>query len=134
MIDCSKCPNPGSCCGPFPMDKDLLEAHKELREGKVINEYPFGDRVVVLTEDFRCVFWDRKEKKCKIYKYRPQVCHDFGSETAEKDENLWMLMCPYFKPNGQRRSEAKEKQISRRFSHHLDDLDKKNQEKIRRVK
>ena len=104
-IPCENCPakfdkNKSHCCGiiPFPMKfliehKPFFKANGELKDN--------GDVGIILTEDFLCVFYDRKEHKCAIYDERPNTCRDYGY--------IPQLPCPYFKRSGNRRSPASEK-------------------------
>ena len=105
MIDCSKCPNPADCCGIFGLDASLVEKHKDKFQvkPKEIMTIVKGKQYVV-TDDILCVFLNRKTKRCAIYEDRPEVCRLFG---VSKDKKL---QCPYFKPSGNRRSPASEKQ------------------------
>lgn len=119
-IDCSKCPEPGSCCGPFHMKKEFVEKHKS--DFQVVPEKTFeaGDFVTYITSDIACVFLNRETRKCSIYEDRPQVCRDYG---VTKDIRL---QCPYFKPSGNLRSEASRKKVSRYFDKVIDNLTKKS--------
>jgi len=101
VIDCSKCPEGSGCCGILPFSKEFTEKHKndfqveptEIREG------------VVVTDDFHCVFLNRKTRLCAIYDDRPEVCRLFGTKEGILRSNGG-LACPHFKPNGNEWSKA----------------------------
>ncbi len=107
MIDCSKCPKPGDCCGLFPMDKNLVEKNKDKFQVKPEKIIETENRVVVLTKDLLCVFLNRKIGKCEIYNQRPEVCKLYGISDDKR------LRCPYFKRSGNRRSPGSQKQVEK---------------------
>ena len=107
MIDCSKCPERGTCCGIIPMDKSLIEYNKDKFQVTPVKIVETSDKCAVLTDDILCIFLNRETKLCSIYDKRPEVCKLYGV-TKYKD-----LLCPYFKSNGKRRSEASQKQVER---------------------
>ena len=112
MIDCSKCLKRGSCCGIFMMDKEWVMKHKfkmQVVPNKIIGGEDNSKHIAFLQNDLLCVFLNRETKMCAVYDNRPQVCKDYG---LVKDENL---QCPYFKPSGNRRSEASQKKVERHF-------------------
>lgn len=122
MINCDLCPRKGSCCGVFPISKEIIEKHRDKFQVLPTKELDMGnEKMAILTEDILCVFLDRKTKLCSIYEDRPEICRMFGT-TTEKD---YMIACPYFKPNGHPWSEAKAKQILRITNHNIDNLMKK---------
>jgi len=108
MIDCSKCPERGCCCGVFSMDLKFIEKHREKFQVKPTKEIKSDNLVAVLCSDFLCVFLNRKSRLCAIYDDRPEVCKLYGKSKKFKE-----LLCPYFKPNGKPWSEAKIKQIEK---------------------
>lgn len=124
-IDCDKCPEKGSCCGPFQMKKDFVEKHKT--DFQVIPEktYEVGNTITFLTSDFGCVFLNRTTKKCSIYDDRPEVCKLYG---ISKDLRL---QCPYFKPSGNPRSEASRKKVQKFFDRLIDNIMEENKWSIK---
>ena len=107
MIDCSKCLDRGSCCGPIPISKEIIEKHRDKFQVDKFKEFETEKGITILTDDLGCIFLDRKTKLCVIYEDRPTVCKLYGTTKDIK------LACPYFKPNGNSRSEGKRKQIER---------------------
>ncbi len=107
MIDCSKCPEPGSCCGPFQMKKGFIEEHKDKIQKKPEKIVSGSWFECALCDDVACVFLNRKTKKCAIYEDRPEICRLYGIS-----KNI-RIQCPWFKPSGNPRSEASRKQIQR---------------------
>ena len=98
MIDCSKCPNPGSCCGIFRMNKEWAKKHEkdfQIKPSKIVDQKDF---VAFLTDDMFCIFLNRETKLCSIYEDRPDVCRLSGSSRHPD------LQCPYFKRSGNPRS------------------------------
>lgn len=116
MIDCSKCPERGSCCGPVPFEKEFIEKHKDKIQVEIKKEVIDEQGIYLLTEDLGCVFLDRKTRECTIYEERPEICRLYGTV---KDIRI---SCPYFKPSGNPRSEAQRKQITRWHSHNVDNI------------
>ncbi len=112
MIDCSKCPEPGSCCGPFEMEPGFIEKHKDKIQKKPekIVETSIGE--CALCDDLGCIFLNRETKKCAIYEDRPWICKDYGLVDDIR------IMCPWFKANGNPRSEASRKKIGRWHKNH----------------
>jgi len=112
MINCSKCPKRGDCCGIIPFNKELIKKHKDKFQVEVQKEVDMGEEVSFITEDLFCIFLNRQTKLCMIYEDRPRVCKLYGV-TKNKD-----LQCPYFRPSGNKRSPASRKQIER----HIDKM------------
>jgi uncharacterized protein len=86
--DCEKCP--GYCCS-YPrievkeFDVQRLADHFELSfeeaQKKFTRLYEPGERILKHQKDSVyatiCRFFDKKERRCTIYKARPQVCRDY---------------------------------------------------------
>ena len=107
MIDCSKCPKPGDCCGIFPMNKELVEKNKDKFQVKPYKIVMMENSVGIITEDLLCVFLNRKIGKCTIYDQRPDICKLYGVLDDKR------LRCPYFKRSGNRRSPGSQKQVEK---------------------
>ena len=105
QIDCSKCPDPGSCCGTFSFKKEFLEKHQHKFQIEILAYREKQNGIELITSDRRCIFMNRKTKKCVIYEDRPALCKLYGT-----NHNI-LIQCPYFKPNGMPRSTGKTKQI-----------------------
>lgn len=77
---CSGC---GQCCG------DILHLSKQ--EIKVIDNYLKTHKVeptprsVLTNYDNTCPFRDNKNKKCKIYKVRPEICRVFQCDKTPEE-------------------------------------------------
>lgn len=70
--ECSRC---GECCTPFiPItNKEYKKIKEYIEENNIECENQIdGNNVYV-----RCCFYNRKERKCNIYKVRPEVCRRF---------------------------------------------------------
>ena len=69
------CSNCGGCCGDIlHLSKmEIKKIEKFLKEHK-INATP---RNILVDYDNTCPFRDNKEKKCKIYEVRPEICRAF---------------------------------------------------------
>lgn len=86
--DCEQCP--GYCCS-YPRievkdtDVQRLADHFELSfeeaQKKFTRLYEPGERILKHQKDTVyatiCRFFDKKERRCTIYKARPQVCRDY---------------------------------------------------------
>ncbi len=127
-IDCSKCPDRGSCCGPIPFKEDFIEKHKDKIQIKISKKFQDKLGIYLLTEDMGCVFLNRKTRKCMIYEERPEICKAYGEV-----DNI-RIMCPYFKKNGNPRSEAQRKKIMRWHNHNVNDLSRGKDMDIRIIK
>lgn len=68
----NKCSCCGNCCGDIlPLSKqDIEKIDKYLKKNK-IEETP---RCTLVEYDNTCPFRDNKNKKCKIYEVRPEIC------------------------------------------------------------
>lgn len=119
MIDCSLCPKRGDCCGIIPIDRDIIENNKDKFQVTPVRIIETSTQYAVLTDDLLCIFLNRKTMLCSIYNKRPKVCKMYGV-VDYKD-----LQCPYFKPNGSRRSEASQKQVERHIKKLIDKVLKK---------
>ena len=98
------------CCGPVMFPKELFEKHKH--KIRVIYElYEDTHEVMPTTEDSKCVFLD-VNYKCTIYDERPPVCQMYG--------RIPDLQCPHIKMNGNPRSPAKVRQMTREIEHKVD--------------
>lgn len=77
-----KCSCCGNCCG------DIL--HLSKKEIKVIDEYLKKNKVeptprcVLVEYDGTCPFRDNKNKICKIYEVRPEICRVFKCDKTVK--------------------------------------------------
>ena len=109
-IPCDMCPakfdkTKSHCCGIIPFPLKFFETHRQFfkESGELKDD---GNVGIILTKDFLCVFYDRKEHKCAIYNERPEICRKYGM--------IPELPCMYFKRSGNRRSQGSEK-ITKRF-------------------
>lgn len=70
-----KCSNCGECCG------DILHLSKEeiIRIDRYLkkNKIEPTPRCILVAYDNTCPFRDNKNKKCKIYEVRPEICRVF---------------------------------------------------------
>jgi len=120
-IPCEKCPakfdkSKSHCCGIIPFPMKFLETHKQFfKESGELKDN--GEQAIILTKDFLCVFYDRKEHKCAIYDERPEICRKYGT--------IPQLECPYFKRSGNRRSPASEKITLKKIGKYVDGAMKK---------
>lgn len=117
MINCENCPEgQGACCGIIIFEKEFIDKFKENIEEGYFEIVGTENLVSYMYDDARCPFFDRKTKLCKIYKFRPKVCREYGFRED--------LLCPYFKPSGNRRSKASQTKIERQIDKKLNILDK----------
>lgn len=78
-----QCSNCGQCCG------DIL--HLSKKEIKVIDEYLKRNKIeptprcVMFQYDNTCPFRDNKNKKCKIYEVRPEICRVYKCDKTAKE-------------------------------------------------
>lgn len=112
VIDCSKCPERGICCGLIPFSKEFYEKHKDKIKVKPIEVKEGEGIVVAATKNLRCVFQDPKTWLCAVYKDRPEMCRAFGTKEGINTKGLG-LACTYFKPNGNPWSKAMQTRIAR---------------------
>jgi len=120
MIDCSKCPDRGCCCGVFMMSKELVNKHRDKFQVKQFQVLEDKDSITIVTDDLGCIFLNRKTRRCEIYEDRPEICRLYGMSKDKK------LQCAYFKPSGNPRSEASKKQV-------LKYIDKMNKEVMNEI-
>ncbi len=107
--------NCGECCGPVFIDEALFTKNRHKITNVCEIFHPKDKTIVVIQEENgRCGFLDNATAKCKIYEERPQVCENYG--ITER------LPCPYFKPNGNKRSKAMGKRISREARNQFNDF------------
>lgn len=78
-----QCSNCGQCCG------DIL--HLSKKEIKVIDEYLKKNKIeptprcIMFEYDNTCPFRDNKNKKCKIYEVRPEICRVYKCDKPAKE-------------------------------------------------
>ena len=88
--------NCGKCCGNVPIKKKIYEENLLKVLTKVHKLYELEhDEVLPITTDGKCLFLC-KNKKCLIYKNRPEVCRLYGK--------IRELPCPYINRFGMKRS------------------------------
>jgi len=111
------------CCGVVPLPADVWERNKHLIQRPLKEVVPGSHQEVypLPEEGVSCLFLT-KECKCAIYNDRPKVCSMYGLHPD--------LECPYLKPNGHLRSEAKQKQVQRRINHGVDNFVKNISKKL----
>ena len=88
---CGNCSRCGNCCAAMiPLTREEEETiRKYIQENKIEPEY-FQDEKNI---NLQCCFYDRKNKKCKIYDVRPNICRSFKCNRSisdlnkERDEN-----------------------------------------------
>ena len=83
------CEGCGECCGFVPFARHFIKKHREQIQVKY-KKIPFGRLILPETEDFHCIFLDRKNKRCLIYDERPQACRLQGT--------IPELPCPKLNP------------------------------------
>lgn len=129
-MDCTKCHHlcKSECCSyvPFPR-KWLLKYMKRRVRGIVKLEEIVGDSVIPLTADGTCPFLG-EDGKCVVYKKRPQICRDFGSERTP------MLRCAYMTSDDRIRSRQERRKIERDLDKRAKVVARKLQEKGHRLK
>ena len=119
-FNCKK--NCGECCGPVFFNKKLFEKHKNKLNPDCEIIQNNDEIVVIQNENGRCGFIDNDTAKCKIYEDRPQTCKNYGL--------IERLPCPYFKPNGNKRSKAMEKRIHREAKKHFYEFEKSYERRL----
>lgn len=86
MQRCSelKCKNCGECCGSVPINRDernkiriYLLKHPEIAE-----------EVQKKLFSMTCIFYDNGNKKCMIYRCRPEICRLYRCDTLDWRKNL----------------------------------------------
>lgn len=80
--NCSKC---GNCCAAMiPLTKEEEKIiRKYIQENKIEPEYFQDDKSMNL----QCCFYDRVNKRCKIYEVRPSICKSFKCNRKESELN-----------------------------------------------
>jgi Fe-S-cluster containining protein len=114
MIPCLEAIESGicraDCCGIFPFSQEFWVTYSHMAEAICRIESrmtPYGQMVLPVTEDLRCVFLDRETCRCTIYPHRPDVCRRFGIDSDVR------LQCPYFNPKGYARTRAERRKFQR---------------------
>ena len=80
--NCSKC---GNCCAAMiPITRQEEKRIKRYIKDKEIKPEPFqiGNNM-----NLQCCFYDRENKKCKIYEVRPNICRSFKCNKKESELN-----------------------------------------------
>ena len=116
VIDCSKCPEKGCCCGIIPFDKNIIEKHKNKFQVVPEKEVDMGKEVAFITSDILCIFLNRQTKLCMIYEDRPEVCKMYGIVKNKQ------LQCPYFRRSGNKRSDASKRQVEKYIDKMIEDI------------
>lgn len=102
----------GECCGIVPIPKEIARKTEHLAQIKPEKIFAFNNDLYIITPDMKCVYLDRKTKKCAIYKDRPRICRLYGLTPR--------LPCPYIKENGERRSLAERKLVQIQIDNTVD--------------
>ncbi len=107
VFRCKMC---GQCCfglGGIPVDsKELSKIAKflQLEEKELIEKFlKKGKRYFYIKErDGACIFFDKKEKKCKIHPVKPDICKAWpflrGNMIDEISFNMAKTYCPGINP------------------------------------
>ena len=127
MIDCSKCPGQGICCGFFPFSEKFFEKYKDKMQVKPIKIFKQHGFIAAVTEDLRCVFQNPKTWRCAIYEDRPDICRLYGTKEGIQKKGLG-IACPFFKPNGNEWSRAMQAKIYHLLEKGLRRIEKKASE------
>ena len=82
---CGNCSRCGNCCAAMiPLTTEEEETiRKYIKENKIEPEY-FQDEKNM---NLQCCFYDRTNKKCKIYEVRPNICKSFKCNRKESELN-----------------------------------------------
>jgi len=101
--------NCGFCCVCVPLKKEILMKNQDKFQRNLVKlaQVPSGE-IIPYTEDMKCIFLN-KENVCMIYPDRPQLCKDFGVKKLKVE-------CPFLSTAGNKRSVAKQKQLTRKFN------------------
>ena len=79
------------CCGIVPIDKDIVEKHKDKLHKKAEKVADLGT-VESWVYKKQCGFLN-KRYRCKIYEDRPEICQLMGSEKVDP----LLLKCSYLR-------------------------------------
>lgn len=85
-----------ACCGPVPIQKEIIEKHKDKLNKKAIKLIMSHTEEIWVTRDATCGFLD-KNFLCKIYEDRPFVCRLMGTKTPDQ---YTTLDCSYLSQSG----------------------------------
>ena len=82
---CGNCSRCGNCCAAMiPLTREEEETiRKYIHENKIEPEY-FQDEKNM---NLQCCFYDRTNKKCKIYEVRPNICKSYKCNRKELELN-----------------------------------------------
>ena len=78
-----KCSNCGQCCGDI-----LYLSHKEIKRIKDYvkkNKIEPTPKIMFVACDNTCPFRDNKNKKCKIYEVRPEICRVYKCDKTPEE-------------------------------------------------
>lgn len=113
LLNLSKCRQCGRCCQPnktipdhpgiivFDSDLEIISRKtkhnlKSLHRIAEINDNPshnLGERYLPLP----CLFFNKNEKTCKIYPFRPLICRSFPISNCDSGDITISLRCDYGK-------------------------------------
>ena len=78
-----ECSNCGQCCGDIlHLSKNEIKRIDEYLKKHKIDAY---ERNILVDYDNTCPFRDNKNKKCKIYEVRPDICRVFKCDKTPKE-------------------------------------------------
>ena len=131
-MDCSKSHSKckASCCGCFPMPKEIFERNKDKIvthpiETKEMNGPDLAEdlslevlgkdiaTILPITPNLKCVFL-KEDYSCNIYEDRPRLCRKFGDETHP------CMTCVYQDKNGRCRSRQETRYLNRKMDKYTD--------------
>ena len=78
-----ECSNCGQCCGDIlHLSKNEIKRIDEYLKKHKIDAY---ERSILVDYDNTCPFRDNKNKKCKIYEVRPDICRVFKCDKTSQE-------------------------------------------------
>lgn len=78
-----KCSGCGECCGDILhlSRKEIKRIAKYIKQNKI----EATPRSILVAYDNTCPFRDNKDKKCKIYEIRPEICRVYKCDKAPEE-------------------------------------------------
>lgn len=95
-MECSKC---GKCCFETEMLLSKKDIKRLIKKGYELTFFSRLDRgyQILKNQNGHCVFFNKKTKKCKVYKSRPMGCRLYPIIYDERKGVVVDKLCPSYK-------------------------------------
>ena len=112
-MGCLEC---GTCCKATEMlllTKDIERLRKKGYNSKTFSRKDKDGYIILRNQKGYCIFFDRKKKKCKVYKDRPMGCRFYPIIFDDSNGVVIDKICPASSSWKQKKRQIMEKKVIR---------------------